>query len=429
MRDIVMSFGPVAVLILIALAAAYYYIDPAPPHHIVISVGREDSDYQKYASKYKEILARDNIKLEIRQTEGTLDNFHRLKSDDSVDTAFLIDGLREGDNANILSLGSISYEPIWMFYRNNITKSHLSDFVAKRIAIGKDGSGIQILAKRLLAASGITQANSTLVPTGREDAVSLLERNRVDAIFLIGQPDSPLIKKLMTSPDLRTFDFDQANAYTRRFPFLHELVLPHGTIDLYKNIPSTDLHVLATTTVLAVRDNLHPAIISLLMKAMTEVHDGPGLFHKEHSFPVDKDVDFDLSKDAQRYYKSGPPLLQHYLPFWLATLIDRTIVVAIPLFALLIPISKTAPMINEWRVKRRINRWYEELILIETRMRKDPNYDEYLRKIEWIEEQVTHVPIPISFSDYLFVLKEHIELVRRNILRFKEAPKDRIATK
>ena len=424
-RDLVTSIGPFSMLLVIALIAAYFYIDPAPPQHIVFSIGREDGEYQEYATKYQQILAKDDVALETRQSEGTLDNLQKLKDEYSaVNIAFILDGLHDEEEADIYSLGSISYEPIWVFYRDKKTLSRLSDFEKKKIAIGQNGSGTQILARRLLAASGINEANADLVTSGREDAIKLFDKGQVDALFLIGQPDSTSIKKLLSQQGVRVLDFDQAAAYTRQFPFLHELILPHGSIDLQRNIPAVDLNLLATTSTIAIHDRLHPAIVSLWMKAMTEVHEGPGLLHKKHTFPQNNTIDFKLSPDAQRYYKSGPPFLQRYLPFWLATLFDRVLIVLIPLFALLIPLSKTIPQIYRWRIKRRINRWYRELILLETKLRSGKDYDEYLRTLEWIDEQVAHVPIPLAFSDHSYVLKEHIDFVRRKILRFKNGSKD-----
>ena len=421
LRDIVSAVGPFTLLLLILLALAYYYIDPAPPHHIVIVAGREDSDYHEFAASYRDILAEDNIALEIRQSEGTLENLSLLKDDSSgVDIAFVLDGLHVGEEADVLSLGSISYEPLWIFYRDRMAHNRLSDFAKKKIAIGKNGSGAQMLTLRLLGVSGISPENATFVSSTQAESIALFERGQVDALSLLGQPDSPEIKKLLNAPGVRAMDFDQAEAYTRRFPFLHSLLLPHGSIDLYRNIPSQDIHLLATTSTVAIRDSLHPAIVSLLMKAMNEVHSGPSLLHGEHAFPGDKDVDFDLSPDAQRYYKSGPPFLQRYLPFWLATLIDRIMLVAIPLMAILIPLSRTIPQVYRWRIKRRINCWYRELVQLEVALQSNRDYTEHLRKLDWIDAQSSEVPVPLAFSDSAYVLKEHIELVRQKILRLRD---------
>ena len=421
MLDFATSIGPFIVLVLVALAAAYYFVDPAPPQHVIFSVGRDDGEYKEYATGYQIILARDNVALETRESEGMLENLQRLKDENSeVDVAFVLDGLNEGDaeeEDKLYSLGSISYEPIWVFYRDKTPHNRLSEFAGKKIAIGRNGGGTQILSKRLLAASGVNNANATFVAFGHKDAINSFDRKEVDVIFLIGQPDSAPIKKLLSTQDVRVVDFDQAEAYTRQFPYLHELVLPHGTLDLKHNIPATDLNLLATTTTLAIRDDLHPAIVSLLMKAITDMHDSPGLLHKKHTFPQDTEIDFELSPDAMRYYKSGAPFLQRYMPFWLATLFDRIFIIALPLFALLIPLSRTIPQIYRWRIKSRINHWYRELILLETQLRSGKDFNEYLSKLVWIDEQVANVRIPLAFSDHSYVLKEHIDFVRRKILR------------
>ena len=329
--------------------------------------------------------------------------------------------MQNDQEAKLYSLGSVGYQPIWVFYRDNKNLNRLSEFKGKKIAIGDVGSGTQALTIQLLAVSGVDSKNANLISSSHDESIKLFEKKQVDVVFLIGQPDSKPIEKLLSTQDVRVLDFDQAAAYTRQFPFLHELVLPHGTIDLQHNIPSVDLNILATTTTLVIRDSLHPAVVSLLMKAMHEVHEGPGLLHKKYAFPQDNDYDFELSPDAEHYYKSGPPFLQRYLPYWMATLFDRVFIVALPLFALLIPLSRTVPQIYRWRIKRRINRWYRELILLETQLRSGKNYDEYLRKLEWIDEEAAHVTIPLAFSDHSYVLKEHIDLVRRKILRLKKS--------
>jgi TRAP-type uncharacterized transport system substrate-binding protein len=422
LRDFATSSTPIVILLLLSLVAAYFYIAPAPTQHVVFSVGREDGEYQEDATRYQVILARDDVALETRQSEGTLENLQRLKDDNSdVDIAFILDGLQNDHDGDLYSLGSVGYQPIWVFYRDKKNLGRLSEFSGKKIAIGKLGSGTQLMALQLLDASGVNSQNAKFILSGHEDGIREFENGQVDAVFLLGQPDSAPIKKLLSMHGVRVLDFDQAAAYTRRFPFLHELVLPHGTIDLQHDIPAVDLHILATTTTLVVRDTLHPAIVSLLMKAMTEVHEGPGLLHKKNTFPQAGDFDFELSPVAEHYYKSGPPFLQRYLPYWVATLIDRMLIVALPIIALLIPFSRTAPQIYRWRIMRRINRWYRELILLEAELRSGKDYDEYLRKLEWIEEESAHSPIPLAFSDHSYVLKEHIDLVRRKISRLKNS--------
>ncbi|CAM6005655.1 unnamed protein product [Sphagnum balticum] len=133
---------------------------------------------------------------------------------------------------------------------------------------------------------------------------------------------------------------DQAEAAIRQFPYLHHLVLPHGVIDLKANIPDHDVDMVSPTATLLVRDDLHPALVYLLLKAASQIHSDPGIFEKKNEFPIDKDYVFPLSDEAKNYYKSGAPFWQRYLPFWLAILVDRFILIIIPLLALIIPIVK-----------------------------------------------------------------------------------------
>lgn len=423
-HDIITAIGPSALLVILVLVVAYLFIDPAPPHRLVISTGAEDSAYLDFAKRYQEILARDGIKLDIQPSEGALDNLNKLRQDgSSIDIGFVQDGLNAGADNELLSLGSIDYEPIWVFTPAARPIKRLSELKGKRIAIGRAASSTDSFARRLLEANGVNRRNSTLLGSGREEAAALLQAGKADAAFLLGAPDAPLIDKVLKNPRLRPLSFDQADAYALQFPFLHHVILPQGSVDLRRNLPEHHLHLLATTTTLVAQDNLHPALVALLMRALSEVHNAPGPLNKKGEFPADKDDDFSLDPDAERYYKSGPPLLQRYLPFWVATFIDRTMIFFLPLVALLFPLTKAVPQIYSWRIKNRLYRWYGELKFLETQLHsaeRPEDFITFLHKVDWIEEQVAHVPIPLSFSEHFYVLKEHIDLVRRRILRSQE---------
>jgi len=290
----------------------------------------------------------------------------------------------------------------------------------KRLAIGREGSGTKLLATRLLTASGVTGENSKLQAIGRDEAAAQLLAGKVDAVFFIGEPDSPIVLQLAADKQVRILDLDQAAAVVRHFPYLHELHVPHGLIDIRRNLPAQDITLLATTTTLAARDTVHPALISLLMKAMHETHSEAGLLHSANEFPSTKDVDLEISPEAEHYYKSGPPLLQRYLPFWLATLVDRAALVLIPLLAALIPLLRAIPQIYNWRIRRRIYRWYGELNYLETQLRDKPadlEIPAVIRQLDSIEEKVQQAKLPLTFAEHAYVLKEHIDFVRRRILK------------
>ena len=425
-KEALWSTVPIALLALAGVWVAYHYIDPAPPHRLVLLTGAEDSSYQDFAKTYKEILAQDGIELVIRQSDGALDNHQQLRNPAlDIDLAFLQDGLNEAasdDQSEPYSLGSVSYEPLWVFYRASHPINRFDGLLGKRLAIGREGSGTRLLATRLLKASGVTDKNTILQTIGRDEAAAQLQKGELDAIFFIGEPDSAIVQKLAADPQVRILDLDQTGALVRHFPYLHELHIPHGLIDIRRNLPAQDLTLLATTTTLAARDTVHPALISLLMRAMHETHSGAGLLHAANEFPSPKDVDLELSPDAGRYYKSGPPLLQRYLPFWLATLVDRAALILIPLLAVLVPLVRVVPQIYNWRIRRYIYRWYGELSFLETQLRDSAvaiDVPSLIRQLDQIEEKVQRTKLPLPFAEHAYVLKEHIEFVRQRILRKK----------
>jgi uncharacterized protein len=421
-RDAIWSILPMLTIAVIACWAAYHFIDPAPPHRLVIMTGTEDSSYQDFARSYKEILAEDGIELVIRQSNGALDNHMRLRDPNSdVDLGFLQDGLNDtarDDEVEPLSLGSISYEPLWVFYRNKQVITRFSELLGKRLAIGREGTGTKLLATRLLNADGVNADNTKLQAIGRDEAAAQLLAGKIDAVFFIGEPDSTVVQQLAGDAQVRILNLDQTAAIVRHFPYLHELTIPHGLIDLRRNLPAQDLTLLATTTTLAARESVHPALISLLMKAMHETHSDAGLLHAANEFPSPKDVDLELSKDASHYYKSGPPLLQRYLPFWLATLVDRAALVLIPLLAVLVPLIRAILQIYNWRIRRRIYRWYGELSFLETQLRDKPEAADItaaVKQLDQIEEKIQRAKLPLTFTEHVYVLKEHIDFVRRRI--------------
>jgi TRAP transporter TAXI family solute receptor len=426
-KDALLSSLPLVLALTAGAWIALHFINPAPPMRVVIATGAEDSEYLDFAKSYARELAQDGVTLEVQSSGGAMDNIKRLRDpDDAARIAFLQDGLSDTEESkasesevDLVSLGAISYEPIWIFYRGNTVHTRLSKLVGQRIAVGSPGSGTQVLSLRLLKASGVDAANSHFVLADRVQAQQQLQQGRVDAAFFIGAPDSKLVRTLLAQPDLHLMSLDQAEAMSRQFPYLHHLVLPHGAMDLAHNLPGTDLELLATTTTVVITESLHPALASLLMKAMQKTHAGPDLLSAPHTFPAARDTDFPLSKEAARFYQSGAPFLQRFLPFWLATLVDRAALVLIPLLAILVPVLRTAPALYVWRIRRRIYRWYGELKYLEIQVRSDHPADSpeaLLHQLDLIEHKVTHAVLPLPFSEHAYMLKEHIELVRRQML-------------
>jgi TRAP transporter TAXI family solute receptor len=421
LKETILPVLPSFLILVAASIAAYKFVDPAPPKHFVISSGNGEGDYQTYAKLYKDILKDDGIDLEIRPSSGGAENFNRLKDPHSdVDVGFAHDGVGTQDEApDVSSLGSIYYDPVWVFYRNAKDLTRFSDLAGKKIAVGEEGGGTQVLVNQILKANGVDEKNSKLLGIGTTEAANALKNGQIDSAIFIATGDDPLVRDLMMDSRVKLMDQDQAEAITRVLPFLHHLVLPHGSIDLKKNIPSTDVDMVSATVTLLVRDTLHPALIYLLLKAAAQIHSDPGLFEKKNEFPIDKDYSFALAGEAKAYYKTGLPFWQKYLPFWLAALVDRFFLVVLPLLAIIIPLIKLIPRLLQWRVKSKIYQHYGELKYLETQIQRGKESDKigYLAKLDKVEDKVGRLKVPLDFSDQIYVLREHIHFVRRKLER------------
>lgn len=428
LRDLLATAWPIVLITLIGFVVAYQFVAPAPPRHLSITTGGESGAYYAFAKRYAELLARNGVTLEVKASAGSYENLARVHKGEA-DVALVQGGIadtpvQEGDAQApaLKSLGSVYYEPVWVFYRGAQTVDKLHQLAGKRLAVGAEGSGIRGLALQLLAANEIAADSPSLLPLSGTAAVEALQQGTIDAAFFVAAPEAPVVQTLLRSPDVRVMSFSQADAYTYRFPFLSKIVLPQSVFDLVHSNPPQDTVLLATTANLIIDPNLHPALASLLLQVASEVHGQSGFFQRAGEFPTYKDHSFALSEDAQRFYKSGPSFLQRYLPFWLAVLVERLSVLLLPFFALLLPLLRAAPAIYTWRVRSKIFRCYGELKFLEDDLRQhyDPTrHAVYLERLERIEDEANTRNIPLSFSDLLYTLREHIDLVRHKLQQLK----------
>ncbi len=222
-----------------------------------------------------------------------------------------------------------------------------------------------------------------------------------------------MVRTLLATEGLQLMHFERAAAYTRNYRFLSSVTLPQGSLDLTNNTPDRDLTLLAPVATLVSNDKLHPALATLLLQAVTEVHGSGGLFEQPGQFPTPNYLEFPLNPESQRYFESGPPFLQRHIPFWAATLIDRLLVMLLPLIALLLPFMRILPPMYKWRVRSRIYRWYRELLAIHPARAEEAGalgYAEQLHELDRIEDEVIKVSVPLSYADQLYNLRLHIEL-------------------
>jgi TRAP-type uncharacterized transport system substrate-binding protein len=413
-----------AVLIFTIVAAGvflFFYL--APPDTITITSGPKGSMYQRMAERYSKILQRDHVTLRILPSEGSVDNIKRLADRSSkIDIGFVQGGVNKGiATDNLVSLGGIAYEPLFVFYRSGSRSELLSEFGGRRIAVGEVGSGTNTLSLALLAANGIAPGGPTkLLEIDSDTAAKAILDNKVDVVFLMGDSVSTaLIRQLLHAPGIKLFSFTQAEAYTRHFTYLNKVTLPKGSIDFGKDTPAHDVFLLAPTIDLIAREDLHPALSDLVLEAAREVHSGPGLLRQKGEFPAPSGQEIRLSDDASRFYKSGKSFLYRYLPFWLASFVNRVVVVLIPMMVLLLPGLRVIPAVYRWRFRFRLTKWYRALMEIERDLMSQPSSGEntaLLKRLDNIDEAVSKMKVPGSFADQFYGLRGHIFFVRARLM-------------
>ncbi len=415
-KELLPVYGPLALLVVLGFVWAFQHIKPAPPDHIVIASGEKDGAYHAFALRYQELLKPQGIDLEIISTRGSVENLELLRQD-KVDIAFVQGGVAQaGSESPMLleGLGSLYYEPLWLFHQVSVELHRVPDLQGLRIAIGPEGSGTQALVKLLLKENALKDGSVELLMPDSAGAAALLQEGKIDAAFFVASPQSKLVSRLLHDPSIRLASFDRAGAYARRHGFLSVLTLPEGAENLAENIPPRDIRLLATTSELVTHADLHPGLVSLMMQVIDKVHRPAGWFSSEGEFPNTRYMSFPLNDEADRYYRHGPPFLQRYLPFWAASLLDRMKIMILPLLGLLFPLFKVVPPLYQWRMRARIYRWYEQLEEVDKELSRQgkKSRKSLLKELDDLEKEVRDVKVPLSFSHQLYHLRLHIDFVR-----------------
>lgn len=407
---------------LLCAAAIVWVVRTAPPRQLVLTTGPEGGSYERWALAYQKALAVHGVTLEIRPSAGSLENLKRLQLRDSgVDIGFVAGGVTTGEDVTgLVSLGSVAYQPVWVFYRGTAPLVRLSELAGRHIAIGSAGSATRTLALALLQANGITGAPTVFEDLDANAATAALLEGKLDAVFMMGDSASiQNLRSLLRSPDVRLFDFEQADAYVRRFAYLNKMVLPEGAIDLGKGLPAQNVTLLAPTVELVARENLNSALSDLLLEVARGVHSRASTLQKRGEFPAPLEHDLTVSEDAKRYYKSGLGFTYRYLhSFWLANLVNRTLVAALPLILLLIPALRILPVAYRWNIRLRFYRCYRPLLRVE-RDAYGPltpeRVAELLKRLDEIQEMVDQVKVPASFADQYYELRGYVVFVRQKV--------------
>ncbi|PVY27954.1 TRAP transporter TAXI family solute receptor [Paraburkholderia silvatlantica] len=419
----------------IVLLAAFGWVvaivaAPAFQRTIVMTSGADNGIYRGFADRYAPILKRAGIKLDIRSSSGSVENYERLRDPNSAyEAGFIQSGTTSPKETDGLqTIAAVSYEPIWVFYRGDTTVDRLSQLRGKKISTGVPGSGLLNVAQVLLGYSGITSQNSTLLQMDAPAAYQGLESGRIDAAFFIGRPDAEMQKTLLNS-NLKLMSFAQADALVQKFPSLSKIVLPRASTSVVDDLPRTDVTLLAATALLVSKDTLHPALVYLLLDAAHAVHGGEDYFTPLGTFPNLKTEEFPVSDESVRYFKSGQPFLYRSLPFWLASVIERRLLILVPFAALLIGLLQALPRLLEARMKKRLVVWYREIKALEDEVwsNSEPTRSQiaqWSEEIENIDANASRIRIPYRYFQDVYALKQAIGVVRDRIAHVAQRTKE-----
>ena len=423
MREILKVYGPAALLIVALFVVAIRYVAPPPPKVLRFAAGARDGFYYEDATAYKAALARDGIDVVLVETQGAVDNLHMLiDKPDAVDVALVQGGLTgelpDSENAKrVVAIAGLFYEPVWVLMRPGLHVSHLSELKHRRLAIGPEGSGTRVLAQQLLAANNVSAADVTLLDSGGDDALAALDKGDIDAAFFVAGAPSPRMTDLLARKRAFIMPFDQADAYLMKFPFLTSVRLPTGAVSLPADVPPINMSLVAPTAMLLARDDIHPALVTLLLRAASRMESGRQIFASAGTFPTLRNLDFPVQSDAQRYFDRGPSILYRYLPFSIAVWIQRMVVLVVPLLTML-PIVRMAPPAYRWQMQRKIYQWYKRLRRIEVELTAVPTPEqrEKLRtELTDIEQRLLKLRLPISYAQQLYDLRGHVDFVRARL--------------
>jgi hypothetical protein len=272
-----------------------------------------------------------------------------------------------------------------------------------------------------LQANRLETSDVALSQLGQTPGTVAFLEQEVDALVFASAPESPLVQMLLQTPGVRLMNFQQAQAYSRRFGFLTPVVLPQGLVDLASNRPARDLHLVASTTSLVARNNTHPAILQLFAQTALDLHGPAGWFNRSREYPNLSLAELPISGEAERAIRNGKPLLQRYLPFWMANLVERMWLSIGLIIALVLPLSRILPPLYSFRIRSRVFRWYAELRDIETRAEAEVAAIEgLLNELDDLEHRAEKISLPLAYTDELYALRHHMELVRQRLQRLSE---------
>ncbi len=417
------TWGPALGVMFIGFVIAWFFVEPAPPSHLMIAAGPKGGAYYAQAEVFRRHFAENGIELKILETAGSLENYQLLRENNEVHLAIVQGGTKPSDLAeqSLESLASLYLEPLWIFSKRPGSFQEIRDLNGQSIAIGNPSSGTEAIMKVVLQANGMIQqegeSDTRVVARGGEAAIEMVKAGEVDAACFVLPPENNLIRELMGDSELKLLPFVRHRAYHQLYPYLSDVTLVRGVLDLERDIPPQDIPLIAPAANLVAAAELHDAFVPLLIEAADRNRDQSNLLASADEFPSLKFSEFRPHAASIDYFKSGHSLLYRYLPFWVASLFDRMKIMLLPLLTLTIPLIKIAPPVYRWRIRSRIYRWY--VLLREMDQQVEENHAELfarqLKALQTMESELETIKVPLSYMEEFYNLQLHLELVKRKI--------------
>lgn len=408
------------VAVALTLISIVWLFNP-PQRRIRLAAGPAGRAEFEFAERYSAILAREGVQLELVPTRGTLESLARLQDPKGDVDAALIEGgsTTARKSPDLVSLGTLYYRPVWVFYRNAMPQPGQPWPTTLRVALGPEGGDPADLTRRLLLETGATFDPKTILLLDRQAAADSLIAGNIDIAAIVAPWESPSVQQLLRTEGIHLSGFDRADARVALHPELSRLVLPEGVVDLPRNIPATDVPMVASKMSMAARRSLHPALQNLLLDALTEVHGGAGVFEHAGQFPAGEPGDLPLSSSALSHHKSGTPFLQRHLPFWVAAVVTQIALLLIPILGIAYPVLQGAPALYAALMQHRVSRVYGHLRMLEIEMAEGKAIDREaaVKELDALDARARRLQASTSYVSMVYTLRTHIQLIRDRLMR------------
>jgi TRAP transporter TAXI family solute receptor len=353
-------WGAAALLTVAVVGISLHFMDPFPPRRIVLATGQPGGAYDTFGREYQSRLAREGLRVELRQSAGSIENLERLLRGEA-DVAFVQGGtypLVKDPDGTLRGLAALYREPLWIFHRGRPVGDALRGLAGRRIAIGAPGSGTEVIARALLGALGQPPTGPNLLSLPSAEARARLEAGTVDAAFFVSSYRDVNVAALLRRPGVHLLSFRRDVAFMSNFRYLSPVRIAQGVLDLAADLPHEEVTLMAPAALLVCRETLHPRAVEQILAVATAVH-GPGsLLDPPRGFPTREGVDLPLHDAADSYLARGQSLLSRVLPYWALRWVIQLRVLLLPLLAVWVPLFKVLPWLLRWRGDRVLERHY-----------------------------------------------------------------------